>query len=92
MEVTRRDVLQLIGIAAVVGTTSRQALAATLTPDRLLAFQALGNVTLLHLTDTHATLLPVYYREPNTLIEVGEWKNTPPYVTGEGRLPQRLWV
>jgi S-sulfosulfanyl-L-cysteine sulfohydrolase len=82
MEVTRRDVLQLVGIAGVVGATSRQALAAALTPDRLLAFQALGNVTLLHLTDTHATLLPVYYREPDTLIEVGEWKNTPPYVTG----------
>ena len=86
MEVTRRDVLQLIGIAAVVGATSRQALAAALTPDRLLAFQALGNVTLLHLTDTHATLLPVYYREPDTLIEVGEWKNTPPYVTGQAFL------
>ena len=86
MEVTRRDVLQLVGIAAVVGTTSRQALAAALTPDRLLTFQALGNVTLLHLTDTHATLLPVYYREPDTLIEVGEWKNTPPYVTGQAFL------
>src|SRR5215813_13460892 len=82
MEVTRRDLLQLVGIAAVVGVTSRQAPAAALTPDRLLAFQALGNVTLLHITDTHATLLPVYYREPDTLIEVGAWKNTPPYVAG----------
>ena len=78
--------LQLIGIAAWSGATSRRALAAALTPDRLLAFQALGNVTLLHLTDTHATLLPVYYREPDTLIEVGEWKNTPPYVTGQAFL------
>jgi sulfur-oxidizing protein SoxB len=86
MEVTRRDVLQLVGIAGVVGVTSRQACAAALTPDRLLAFQALGNVTLLHLTDTHATLLPVYYREPDTLIEVGEWNNTSPYVTGQAFL------
>jgi sulfur-oxidizing protein SoxB len=86
MEVTRRDLLQLVGIVGVVGATSRQALAAALTPDRLLAFQALGNVTLLHLTDTHATLRPVYYREPDTLIEVGAWKNTPPYVTGSAFL------
>lgn len=86
MEVTRRDMLLLVGIAAVGGVTSRRALAAALTPDRLLAFQALGNVTLLHITDTHATLLPVYYREPDTLIEVGEWKNTPPYVTGQAFL------
>jgi sulfur-oxidizing protein SoxB len=86
MEVTRRDLLQLIGIAGVVGATSHRALAAALTPDRLLAFQTLGNVTLLHLTDTHATLLPVYYREPDTLIEVGEWQNMPPYVTGQAFL------
>src|SRR5882724_6238187 len=86
MEVTRRDLLQLVGIAGVVGATSRQALAAALTPDRLLAFQALGTVTLLHFTDTHATLLPVYYREPDTLIEVGEWKKKPPYVTGQAFL------
>lgn len=82
MEVTRRDLLKLVGIAGVVRATSRRALAAALTPDRLLAFPSLGNVTLLHITDTHATLLPVYYREPDTLIEVGEWKNKPPYVTG----------
>jgi S-sulfosulfanyl-L-cysteine sulfohydrolase len=86
MEVTRRDLLQLVGIAGVVGVTSRRALATALTPERLLAFQALGNVTLLHLTDTHATLLPMYYREPDTLIEVGEWQNTPPYVTGQAFL------
>ena len=86
MEVTRRDFLKLIGIAGVVGATSRDALAAALTADRLLAFQSLGNVTLLHITDTHATLLPVYYREPDTLIEVGEWKNKPPYVTGRAFL------
>src|SRR5215813_13223370 len=86
MEVTQRDLLQLVGIAGVVGATSRQAFAVALTPDHLLAFQALGNVTLLHLTDTHATLLFVFYREPDTLIEVGEWKNTSPYVTGQAFL------
>jgi S-sulfosulfanyl-L-cysteine sulfohydrolase len=91
MEVTRRDLLQLVGIAGVVGATSHRALAAALTPDRLLAFQALGNVTLLHLTDTHATLLPVYYREPDTLIEVGRVEKHAPLCDRPG-LPQRLWV
>ncbi|OGL04135.1 MAG: hypothetical protein A3I03_16560 [Candidatus Rokubacteria bacterium RIFCSPLOWO2_02_FULL_68_19] len=65
MEVTRRDFLRLIAIAGGVGLGSR-ALAAALTPERLLEFQPLGNVTLLHMTDPHATLLPVYYREPDT--------------------------
>jgi hypothetical protein len=62
MEVTRRDLLQLVGGAAVVGATSRRALAAALTPERLLAFQALGNVTLLphhrHPRDASPCLLP----------------------------------
>jgi sulfur-oxidizing protein SoxB len=83
MEVTRRDFLKLIAVAGGIGAASPRALAAAMTPQRLLDFQPLGNVTLLHITDTHATLLPVYYREPDTLIEVGEWKDKPPYVTGE---------
>jgi sulfur-oxidizing protein SoxB len=82
MEVTRRDFLTLMAIAGAMGMTRPRALAAALAPERLLTFQSLGNITLLHITDTHATLLPVYYREPDTLIEVGEWKNKPPYVTG----------
>ena len=64
MEVTRRDLLQLVGGAAVVGATSRRALAAALMPDRLLAFQALGNVTRLHITMRHFSLL--YYRQSPT--------------------------
>ena len=66
MEVTRRDFLKLIAIASGMAATSRHALAAAMRPDRLLEFQPLGNVTLLHITDTHATLLPVYYREQDT--------------------------
>lgn len=86
MEVTRRDFLRLIAIAGGLGSMSARTFAAALTPQRLLEFQPLGNVTLLHITDTHATLLPVYYREPDTLIEVGEWKGKPPYVTGDAFL------
>ncbi len=87
MEVTRRDFLKLIAIAASGLTTpSRQALAAALSPERLLEFRALGNLTLLHLTDTHATLRPVYYREPDTLIGVGPEAGKPPYLTGEAFL------
>ncbi len=87
MEVTRRDFLKLIAIAASgLTTVSRQGLAAALSPDRLLEFQALGNLTLLHMTDSHATLLPVYYREPDTLLGVGPEIGKPPYLTGEAFL------
>ncbi len=86
MEVTRRDLLKLAAIAGGLSATSRQALAAAMKPERLLEFQALGNVTLLHITDAHSTLLPVYYREPDTLLGVGPEDGKPPYLTGEAFL------
>jgi sulfur-oxidizing protein SoxB len=86
MDVTRRDFLTLLAVAGALGAASSRGLAAALEPDRLLEFRALGNVTLLHMTDPHATLLPVYYREPDTLIGVGVETGKPPYLTGEAFL------
>src|SRR6266581_3623275 len=48
----------------------------------LLKLEPLGNVTLLHVTDAHATTRPVFYREPDTLIGVGDERGKPPFVTG----------
>jgi sulfur-oxidizing protein SoxB len=86
MEVTRRDFLKLIAIAGVAGAGDRGALAAALAPERLLDFEPLGNVTLLHMTDSHATLPPVFYREPDTLLGIGPEKGHAPYLTGEAFL------
>ena len=87
MDVTRRDFMLLAAIAAAgaPGLTGR-ALAQAMTPERLLDFQALGNVTLIHMTDSHATLLPVFYREPDTLIGIGPEASQPPNITGEALL------
>jgi sulfur-oxidizing protein SoxB len=86
MEVTRRDLLKIAGVAAAVGLGSRALADADDSAQRLLQFEPLGNVTLLHLTDTHATLLPVYYREPDTLLGVGDERGKPPYLTGAAML------
>jgi sulfur-oxidizing protein SoxB len=82
MEVTRRDLLKVAGIAATVGLGQRALVEADEAPEKLLAFEPLGNVTLLHLTDTHAQLAPVYFREPDTLLGVGDERGKPPYLTG----------
>ena len=64
-----------------------------LSPERLPAFSSLpkeyyqipkfGNVTLLHYTDCHAQLLPIYYREPSSNVGVGQEYNSPPHITGQ---------
>jgi sulfur-oxidizing protein SoxB len=82
MEVTRRDLLTIVATAATVGLDPRALADAAGAPERLLDLEPLGNVTLLHLTDTHATLLPVFYREPDTLLGVGDERGRPPYLTG----------
>src|SRR5216110_2871307 len=81
MDVTRRDLLKLLAIAAASGIDPRR-LEADDGPERLLDFEPLGNVTLLHVTDTHATTRPVFYREPDTLIGVGDERGKPPFLTG----------
>ncbi len=86
MEVTRRDLVKLTAVATAAGLTPRALAEAGDAADRLLDFEPLGNVTLLHLTDTHATLLPVYFREPDTLLGVGDERGKPPYLTGAALL------
>ena len=82
MQVTRRDLLKLLAVGATAGLTPRQVGADPSAADRLLEFPPLGNVTLLHLTDSHATLQPVFFREPDTLLGVGDERGKPPYLTG----------
>ncbi len=86
MEVTRRDLFRIAGLAAAVSVGPRGLAEAGDAAERLLDFEPLGNVTLLHLTDTHATLLPVYFREPDTLLGVGDERGKPPYLTGAALL------
>ncbi len=47
---------------------------------------AFGDVSLLHFTDSHAQLLPVHYREPDTHIGVGRYRNAIPHLVGQSLL------
>ena len=82
MDVGRRDLLKLLAVGAGIGLTPAMLAASESAPARLLNFEPLGNVTLLHLTDTHATLRPVFFREPDTRFGVGDERGKPPYLTG----------
>ncbi|MEJ1994383.1 MAG: thiosulfohydrolase SoxB [Limibacillus sp.] len=83
---SRRDFLQVSAAAATLMSglqpLGRQAAAQAITQDSLLEFEALGNVTLLHITDIHAQLVPLYFREPSINLGVGELAGVPPHLTG----------
>ncbi len=86
--VTRREFLQASLAASAIygvsglGNWSRLAAQQALTQDQLLQFDDFGNLTLIHITDIHAQLKPVWFREPEWNIGVGEAKGLPPHVVG----------
>ena len=86
--ISRRDFLQVgMATAALYGTSgfgnwARLAAQQSLTQDALLEFEKYGNVSLIHITDIHAQLKPIYFREPSINIGVGENKGAVPHITG----------
>jgi sulfur-oxidizing protein SoxB len=77
-------------MAAVTGTMlgglghwNRLAAQQALKMDDLLSFDAKGQVTLLHLTDIHAQLKPVYFRPPSENFGVGAYEGIPPHLVAE---------
>jgi sulfur-oxidizing protein SoxB len=82
--VDRRNFLRLLSTAALGGTIPQMGSAAE--DDNLYDIGRVGNVRVLHLTDTHAQLLPVYFREPSVNIGIGEMHAKPPHLVGRAFL------
>ncbi|AOG09645.1 thiosulfohydrolase SoxB [Agrobacterium sp. RAC06] len=86
--ITRREFLQAsMATSAIVGLSgfgnfSRLAAQQALTQEQLLEFEDFGNVTLIHITDIHAQLKPIWFREPEVNLGVGDAKGHVPHLTG----------
>ncbi|EPX77033.1 thiosulfohydrolase SoxB [Litoreibacter arenae] len=86
--ISRRDFLQTsMAASAILGASSygnwgRLAAQQSLTQDQLLQFDTFGNVSLIHVTDIHAQMKPIYFREPSINIGVGDNRGEVPHVTG----------
>ncbi len=86
--ISRRDFLQATVAASAlwgasgVGNWARLSAQQALTQDKLLEFEDFGNVTLIHITDIHAQMKPIWFREPEINLGIGAVNGEPPHVTG----------
>ncbi len=82
----RRDFLRLLALGAAAGATLRPGASHAQASDALYNVPKFGNVSLLHITDSHAQLLPIYFREPSVNLGVGEATGKPPHLVGDALL------
>ena len=85
---SRRDFLQ-VGMATTAiygssgfGNFSKLAAQQKLKQEDLLEFDTYGNVSLIHITDIHGQLKPIYFREPEINLGVGNALGQVPHITG----------
>ena len=81
--ISRREYLQAAAAAALLTGSGlgRAAAQQRLSLADITRFDPLGTVTILHITDIHAQLMPLYFREPSINLGVGEARGVPPHIT-----------
>ncbi|MBV6320542.1 thiosulfohydrolase SoxB [Duganella violaceipulchra] len=87
----RREFMQMLAIASAGGLAlaGKDGLAATPgAAEQLYAVPKFGNVSLLHITDCHAQLRPLYFREPSVNLGIGEAAGKAPHLVGDALLKQ----
>lgn len=84
MAMNRREFLQVLAVAAAGGwSLTANADEAAKEAEKLYHMPRKGNVSLLHMTDCHAQLLPIYFREPQVNLGVGAMRGQVPHLVGE---------
>ncbi|WP_024850763.1 5'-nucleotidase C-terminal domain-containing protein [Hydrogenovibrio kuenenii] len=91
MSLNRREFLHVMSMAAAAGMLPGTASAMSSSPEKKKGAAASmdmynlpmkGKVRLLHITDTHAQLKPIYFREPNVNLGTGPAFGKLPHVVG----------
>ncbi|XIA65981.1 thiosulfohydrolase SoxB [Bradyrhizobium sp. TZ2] len=84
MTIRRRDFLTLAGAATLSGSLPR--LARSADNAGVYDLERFGNARILHMTDVHAQLRPVFFREPSVNLGVGSMRGNPPHLVGKAFL------
>jgi len=82
----RREFLKLLSKASVAASLAGCSNLRTATDSNLYQLRPYGQARLLHFTDTHAQLKPVYFREPNVNLGLGIAKGKFPHLVGQNLL------
>ena len=85
MNLTKREFMQVLGAGTMAGmgmSTYAQADSASASKG-LYDIAKFGNVSFLHITDCHAQLKPIYFREPSINLGFGTMKGQLPHLVGE---------
>ncbi|MDD3608679.1 MAG: thiosulfohydrolase SoxB [Halothiobacillaceae bacterium] len=95
MNLSRREFMQMLAVASAAGInlgtaqagTDQQKVAGSVKANNASAnmyeIPKFGNVHILHMTDCHAQLKPVYFREPSVNLGIGTQKGQVPHIVGE---------
>src|SRR5438874_4294063 len=84
MNIRRRDFVRLAGTAALSGALPR--LARSADTAGVYDIERFGDARILHITDTHAQLRPVFFREPSVNLGIGAMAGKPPHLVGKAFL------
>ncbi|MBT4860865.1 MAG: twin-arginine translocation signal domain-containing protein, partial [Gammaproteobacteria bacterium] len=82
----RRDFIKMMGASAAASSVPLlwpSSAYAQQMPKNFYDMPMNGNARILHITDVHGQLLPVYFREPNVNLGVGDAYGRPPHVVGK---------
>jgi sulfur-oxidizing protein SoxB len=82
MNLNRREFVRLMGLAGAAGIFPAAGFAAASDDSKIYDMPAFGNARILHFTDCHAQLNPIYFREPNVNLGIGAAFGKAPHLVG----------
>ena len=80
MNLNRREFVRLLGLAGAAGLIPLRGIASS--AESLYEMPGFGNARIMHMTDCHAQLNPIYYREPSVNLGFGDARGKAPHLVG----------